>query len=520
MVSGVDVLSLVHKRISRQVIFIVLGIAGALLLLANSTWGIGVTHDSVFYLNSASNLTHGEGLSWIGDRGRIRPLTHFAPFYPLVLSPFIALGVDPEVAALWIALISFGLIIFLTGYFVSSVTERTSSGVLTSVLTLLSPVILGVHTIALSEPVFLLITLCFLAALGRYLSKPSGANFLLIVILAALGYLTRYVGVTLLLTGACAILVFRRNGLGARLRDSAIFVLLAFFPMALWMLRNYSLTGTMTNRTLGFHPPSGQTVLNFFGTVASWIFPFPFGEVLRTLIVLAATLALAYVSVRALKRSPQVLKGNCIPLLALFLLVYMSSLAFSITLVDAATPLDNRILSPAYLSLLLFSVLVLGGMSKCWNNALPRIVILLLLGVVIWSDLIGTSSTLQELSERGIGFTSQMWQESETLAWVDGLAKDSLIYTNERFALTYITGRSAISIPEKINTVTAQIRPEFDQALVTMHQRLETPHAYLVLFHPFGLRNGMPTRDEITFPLSRLKEFEDAWVYIDPINIE
>jgi hypothetical protein len=30
----------------------------------------------------------------------------------------------------------------------------------------------------------------------------------------------------------------------------------------------------------------------------------------------------------------------------------------------------------------------------------------------------------------------------------------------------------------------------------------------------------MPTRDEITFPLSRLEEFNDALIYIDPINSE
>jgi hypothetical protein len=75
-----------------------------------------------------------------------------------------------------------------------------------------------------------------------------------------------------------------------------------------------------------------------------------------------------------------------------------------------------------------------------------------------------------------------------------------------------------LSIPEKIDTVTTEVRPEFDQALARMHERLERPQAYLLLFHPFGLRHGMPTRDEITFPLSRLKEFNDALVYIDPIN--
>jgi hypothetical protein len=206
--------------------------------------------------------------------------------------------------------------------------------------------------------------------------------------------------------------------------------------------------------------------------------------------------------------------------ITLFLAVYMFSLAFSITFVDASTPLDNRILSPAYTILLILFVLLFWSNINRRKNNVILLPLFLLIGVFAWNSWSGSSEVLELLREDGIGFTRRTWRESETISWVSSLPGDALIYTNERFAVSYITGRPAFSIPEKINPVTADVRPEFGQALATMHERLETPNAYLLLFHPHGLRVGMPTRDEITFPLSRLEEYEDAWIYIDPINLE
>ena len=61
-------------------IFCSIFLAGILVILVNTKNGIGIYHDSVFYLTSATNLVNGEGLSWFGDGGSLTPLTHFAPF--------------------------------------------------------------------------------------------------------------------------------------------------------------------------------------------------------------------------------------------------------------------------------------------------------------------------------------------------------------------------------------------------------------------------------------------------------
>jgi hypothetical protein len=508
------------KRFLPGIVFFLFGLVGVILIISYSPWGIGVTHDSAFYLSSASNLTEGDGLSWIGDKGRLRPLTHFPPFYPILLAPFIALGIDPEVVALGLAALSFGLIASITGHLVYLLTRELAIGVVVSALVLISPPIIGVHTIALSEPVFLVLTLVLILALSKYLMDPRWTNFLLISILAALGYLTRYVGITLIFTGVVAIVLFSQKELRMRLRDAILFSIVAFIPMAFWMLRNYSLTGTMTNRTLNFHPPTGDSILRFLDTLNSWIVPNEFSFRYQVVGLILASLLFLYLLSRLWKslgndeRQVKSFVGST----TAFLIIYLTSLAFSITFVDASTPLDNRILSPAYLAGFIVLTLVLSFIIRRSNNKAILIPIVIFAGVLVWNNLAGSRETLGNLKENGIGFTAKSWKESETISWLSTQSEDALIYTNERFAITYITGRPAFSIPEKVNTVTAEVRPEFEQALATMHERLETPNSFLLLFHPHGLRFGMPTRDEITFPLSRLDEFTDALIYIDPIN--
>ena len=68
-------------------------------ITGNSPGGIGIYHDSIFYLTSASNLTNGHGLSWFDEGNTLKPLTHFPPLYPLALSAFITLKVSAGTAA-------------------------------------------------------------------------------------------------------------------------------------------------------------------------------------------------------------------------------------------------------------------------------------------------------------------------------------------------------------------------------------------------------------------------------------
>ena len=69
-------------------LLVMAGLAINSFLFATSTHGIGVRTDSVAYLWGAENLAKGLGLGRLNGLGELKPMTHWPPFYPLVLSLF------------------------------------------------------------------------------------------------------------------------------------------------------------------------------------------------------------------------------------------------------------------------------------------------------------------------------------------------------------------------------------------------------------------------------------------------
>ncbi len=488
---------------------------GALLLGLQSPWGIGVYHDSVYYFTSAENLIAGDGLAWFGDGGELRTLTHFAPLYPLTLTLGMVLGIEAESAARVVAALLFGANIALLGWIIYRLTRRLWLGALCAALALFSSVILGVHLMAMSEPEFLFAVMACLAVLTHYLTTGKSRLFFFAIALASLSYLTRYIGIVVLGTGALSLLLLAARPLRQRLQDALIFVFAAFIPMALWMARNFARTGSLTNRTLRFHPPQLAKIKQFAATVVGWVSPFRLTAPGTFLILLAfgALLGLFLYrlwKMRTSERSPVYYFSG---VALLFVLLYLASLVFSATFFDASTPFDDRILSPLYVVFLL--LIVLATHQTLAEHHLWTVLALVLLLMQVGIQAPEAWDQFAQLREEGIGFSSRAWQESETVAWVASLPQDATIYSNEKSALVFLTGQHPYAVPEKTDPVKAEVRETYDEAMQMMRERLSTSEAYLILFHPGQLRVGMPGLAEITQGLILHAEYADATVYVD-----
>jgi hypothetical protein len=492
----------------------------AVLLWLNSPWGIGVYHDSVFYISSAENLVRGEGLSWFGDGGELRPLTHFAPLYPLTLALGMALGADATSVARALAALFYGANVALLGWVIYRVTRRLWLGALTAALALISSVFLGVHLLAMSEPLFLLTAVACLAVLTHYLTTGERRSLYFAIVLAALSYLTRYVGLVVLGTGALSLLLLGSRPLRKRLQEAIVFGLAALVPMALWMARNCARTGSLTNRILRFHPPQPAKIKQFAATVLDWVSPFRLTAPGTILILLGIAALLGMLFYRAWKRR----KSAPDPVFVfsvtavLFALLYLASLAFSVTFFDASTPFDDRILSPLYVVFLLLILLAVHqtlSERRAWTAL--AVILLVVLAVV---QAPGAWRQMTTLREEGIGFTSRVWRESETIAWLDSLPREATIYSNEKAAINFLTPQRAYAIPEKTDPVKAEVRDYYEESMRTMRERLSAADAYLVVFHADRLRAGMPTLEEITFGFGLVSIFDDARVYAASSGLE
>ena len=217
--------------------------AALLILLSTGPHGIALTPDSVGYISVARSLTAGNGFT----THHASPLIVQPPLYPIILTlPDLLLNVDPLDGSRYVNAAFLGFIVFLSGLlFERYLTSRTLIMIgLTAVL--LSPVLFFVSIFAMSELTFVFFTVLFLLALDSYLAEKSLARLLLLALIAGLACVTRYIGVTLILTGAATMFFLQGNKVRQRLFHLVLFGLIAAAPLGAWIVRNYILSETLT----------------------------------------------------------------------------------------------------------------------------------------------------------------------------------------------------------------------------------------------------------------------------------
>jgi hypothetical protein len=333
------------------------------------------------------------------------------------------------------------------------------------------------------------------------------------------------VGLAVVATGVLAILVDRRRPLGRRLKGLAIFGAVSLLPLLVWYVRNWMLTGSLTNRTITFHPPTLESLRLGVFTLTEWLsldrLPIRGGPVLVLLAagMLAALMGWSWARAIRSRRAATPESGvrlaslQMATLLGLFVILYCALLLTSLTFLDAATKLDNRILSPLYLSLLIIISLVLASLPRSVQRA----------GAVAGALLVGSYfgrslALLQDMRLNGRGFNSRPWQTSETIGFLRDLPGEGFLYTNEPFPVRFLTGRPVYWVPEALDPVQGLPRAGYGVQMTTMRERLREPNSVLALFTARLASPEFPSEAEITEGLVVLAQTSDGVIYIDPGN--
>jgi hypothetical protein len=509
----------IKKVIVPGILLIMLSVS--CLLFVNSRWGIGVTHDSIFYLSSAGNLVNHNGLQWSASDGSLHPLTHFPPLYSLFISLIMVFGIPDTMAATWLAAILLGLNVFTAGYLVYHFSRSMILSILAALSLAVATGFINLHLIALSEPLFIWMILCSIGALGVYFEKPSRKLLLLAAFLAALSVLTRYVGLAVVATCFLAIAAIERTPFRTRIVHLLIYLTVSLSPILLWIVRNLILVGSTTNRMLIYHPLDWGNRKLGFETISGW---FTWAPVSYKATITFSGLFLGIVFFWWLWLGwkllfSQTMKSNWLSglrfvfMLNLFSLVYLASIFFSLTFYDASIRLDGRILAPVYISFLLALFTMLGSLSFRWqwiSGILCAFFIVLNLPATInsWSDLV----------QNGKGFTSQSWQTSKAVAYVRNVAPGSAIYSNQGMALYFLTSRPVHEIPEKMDVVRNVVRDDYPAQMKLMADDLSRPGSFIVWFAGGGLSDSV--LKETKFDLQVYKAFPDATILANSENVQ
>ncbi len=483
---------------------------GMVLVLRATPQGLGLSDDSIAYIAGARSLVAGNGYreAWLASD---QPVTHFPPSFSAVLAFFGLFGIDPLHAVRWVNALLFGLNAALLGILGWRMTPSLTAGLVLSALFVTSGEMFQVHAVAMSEPLFIFLSLLsfwmfdlYVERLPSSTARWSGSEGWLWLIacgtFVGMAYLTRYAGLALIATFVVTLLILHKSW-RKRLVSIGIF-LESILPWFLtWTIRNWLVAGNTTNRTFAWHPLTSENIRTglrvfsgFFIPIESWRRDFVKQPVIiEAMIVLVLGAVLVWVIVTAWKylSRPQDITTPLSPhgrgehgarevisfTTGLYIFAYLALIVASMLMFDAATKFKLRILAPVLVSLMI--LLVAFGI---WVRNKRRGIVVMLTVLVLGVSIYKQSITVKTWASSELGYASFQWYDSQAMAFLRELPEDVMIYTNEPGAVYLYTGRGCYVLPDRIDSATTQVHTNFEEGVAFMQADINQGKAVLAIF--------------------------------------
>jgi len=472
---------------------------GAGLMLLATHRGAGLSPDSGTYIACARNLLAGRGFVL----GEGVPMTHFPPLFPALLAALGLAGLDPLQGARFLNVLLFAALIWMTGRIVRSHTDSPSLALVTAFIVLLGPPTFRVHSMAWSEPIFLLTTVLALHLLAVHLEHPSLRMLACAALVTSAAFLARYAGLAVVAAGCAALLLpTRRVVLRRRLGELFFFLGLSCALPACWILRNLLLAHSAVDRSIAWHPPGGDKIRQGVWTFVRWFLPrdmpILWGFILLSVLSLAAAVALFVASGSAgnhdsSRRSP-------LPrVLAIFCCAYLGLVIGAISILDAQTPLDDRILSPIYLAGVMALLICAPDLPRAFGRHERTVSFVLVAACIL---LFGMHARRLWWSvpfqyRHGEGYADIRWQTSDLLREIPRLPEETEIYSNAPDAIYLVMNRQAREIPRKLSPHTMRRNKDYSLEMKELQDALRRRGAVIVYFSIVGTRGFLPSASEL-----------------------
>lgn len=484
-----------------------LAVIATFLVLKATPDGLALSDDSIGYIAGARSILAGDGYRaiWLASS---KPVTHFPPGYSSALSLIGLSGLDPLRGTRFLNALLFGFNAGLLAILAWRMTPSLTAGLVLAALFVANGEMLQVHAAAMSEPLFLFLSLLAFWMFDLYFERPpssvgrgvAGEWWWLVAcaVFTGMAYLTRYSGIALAATFLAAIVILRTTW-RKRLISIGIF-LAGFLPWALaWAVRNRLVAGNVTNRVFAWHPITPENVnlglyefSKFLVPVEAWHNEmFKQAIVVRAITILILGMVLAWVVYRTWKyfsshtpnpsptgRGRQGARQVISFTVGLYIIAYLASVVASMTMFDAATRFELRILSPIFVGLLILLV-AFGIWVKSKRRDIVVVMTILVLGLSVYKQ----AATVERWSQGGLGYASFQWYDSLAMDYLRELPGDVRIFTNEPAAVYLYTGRGNYVLPDRFDSATAQARRSgFEEGVERMQAEINAGRAVLALF--------------------------------------
>jgi hypothetical protein len=381
---------------------------GVTIVMHATQHGVGTFGDSGAYFGMAENFRHGRGLTLPYDLATDRfspfqtwkfhgavPSTHFPPGYPLALTLFAPPGVSLWTGARLLAFVLTFANLMLSARIAHRLLPDERKWYSLAVPALLIGIMgrplgfLLLHATMSSEGLFFTCALTAILLMLRYFEHPSLR--LLVGMSSACGaaLLTRHVGLSLLPVLSGVVLLTNSGAWKSRIIRLMTAVPGAAAPWIAYLLYGRALGGGAAGsglREFASHPLEG-TREQLQQVISSWFVSAHISDTPRFMVAGLMTIGVVVMTVWGARSGRIELRG--IALLAGFVLAYLSVVVFSRTYIDAAIPIDDRLLSPLRP---MFVVLFVVALAVATARLSLRPAALLIAAVVLvmvaprWSD--------------------------------------------------------------------------------------------------------------------------------------
>jgi hypothetical protein len=538
-------------------LIVALSLIGVLVVLfTTSRYGVGITPDSVAYISTARNLIAGKDLPeyahalilkkaednpfliqevihMLIDRGiakvyidyRGQPFVDWPPLFPTLLAVVGIGGIDPLEAARYINAISFGLIILVSGRWLKKHVKSPALVFLGSFTVLLSEPLLRVSASAMTESLFILLVLLFLFEIGEFSRSGKPLSVVVSAVVVALACLTRYIGVTLLITGL-VLLLFRRNAsLTRRLIDATAFGLISVLPIAIWIVRNYLVSSTLVGARVSSSYTLVQNLYHIRDTLAAWFLPPGIPPALRSLtigllFILATGIPVFIISRKhsgAYEALLQIMPVAC------FLIIYTSYLVASVTMVALAFQrINDRLLSPIYAPLMLAIFFTINSIRQLYfheffSKQVLNYFLLVAVSLCLVYPLLQVVEFVTDSIHEGIDrYSTREWKESELIAYLKDNPLPGKVISNDPHALYILAGIYASSSPRRYRYDGPSPSSKANALLQFKESLPSSRNVYLVWFKTYEGKDYLYSVQDLhsVLQIEELATFSDGAIYL------
>lgn len=457
---------------------------------------LGILPDSLDYIETSRNIKLGNGV--VDDKGEL--VNHWPPGYSLILAGFSFIFNSEIIeSAKYLNTISyflFGLIMFLI--FKELRIKQVPSIFL--LLFLMSSRPITEYLIINSESVFVTILSIMVWLFIKWINRKQMIFLLFSGLFCGILLLTRYAAFGFIIGIILYLLTKRDLKLNEKIKISFLFLLPSFIFFLIWLIYTNSFGYSSVDRQFVFHLIPLKKVKTGLFTIVSW-FVINYRYLILFIVFFLILLIYSFKTKISLFRPKEILVNLRLPFFLIFF--YICFLIFSISYFDFQIPLNNRLLSP-----LIVPMLILMGifLNYFYVNYPLKLSLSLFLLIVINSN-ISSFYVWKNHFVNGSGFTAKRWHNSETINFISKFSKDS-IFTNGHEVIKLYTKHIPISIPSYSNSGTGELNNLFHDHVAAMKSGLVNNKSKIIYFENITWRWYLMSKQDI---LEEFKDFEISY---------